>query len=281
LVRARLLGADEADALAKTRGQTLSQNCGVCGVVANLGQQGLVADIGGELACFCSTAHAQLVIRHWVMAEDSGGGGVGPMAVTDQSAGNDSWTHGEKPLLYMRLNFPDDLTEPVSEAIACNQMVGVNSFYAEGSYDQTWLTATVTPLLTLPQIKAWYSTAGVGALLDDARAAARLAGYDTANYKFDIACFTSVPGTNFSGWSGLAAVHGNGVWLQSDAGGASVGVTAHELGHNYGLMHANFWDTTINDNTIGIGLGKNTEYGNIYDTMGVASAGNNQFNAMF
>ncbi len=276
----RLLGAEEADALATARGQTLSRTCGVCGAAANPGQQGVVADIGGELACFCGSEHAQLVAKHWVVAED-GGGGVSPLAVTGQSAGNDSWTHGEKPVLYMRLNFPDDLTEPVSEASAYNQMVGVNAFYAEGSYDQTWLTATVTPVLTLPQIKAWYSTAGAGALLDDARAAAFLAGYDTANYERDIACFTSVPGDSFSGWSGLAYVHGKGLWLQSAAGGALVGVTAHELGHNYGLLHANFWDTSINNLTLGIGLGTNTEYGNIYDTMGAASAGNNQFNAMF
>jgi hypothetical protein len=49
----RLLGADEAEALAKARGQTLSRICGVCGALANLGEQGLAADIGGELACFC------------------------------------------------------------------------------------------------------------------------------------------------------------------------------------------------------------------------------------
>src|ERR1017187_3223712 len=210
------------------------------------------------------------------MAE-GGGGGVGPRAATEQSAGNDQWTHGEKSLLYMRLNFPDDLTEPISEADASSQMVGVNAFYAEGSYDQPWVTATVTPLLTLPQIKAWYSTAGSGALLADVRATARLAGYDTANYEFDIACFTSVPETNFSGWAGLAYVHGKSIWLQ----GAGVGVTAHELGHNYGLLHANFWDTSTNNYNIGIGLGTNVEYGNIYDTMGAAAAGNNQFNAMF
>jgi hypothetical protein len=271
----RLLGADEAEALATARGQSLSGICGVCSAAVNPGQQGLAADIGGELACFCSPAHARLVTQYWVMAE--GGVGVGTRAATEQSAGNDQWTHGEKTLLYMRLNFPDDLTEPISEADASSQMVGVDAFYAEGSYDQTWVTATVTPLLTLPQIKAWYSTAGSGALLADARATARLAGYDTANYEFDIACFTSVPGTNFSGWAGLAYVHGKGIWLQ----GAGVGVTAHELGHNYGLLHANFWDTSTNNYSIGIGMGTNVEYGNIYDTMGAASAGDNQFNAMF
>ena len=64
----RLLGAAEAEALGKTRGQTLSGICGVCGAAANLGQQGLAADIGGELACFCGAAHARLVTQYWVMA---------------------------------------------------------------------------------------------------------------------------------------------------------------------------------------------------------------------
>src|SRR5262249_16309659 len=111
-----------------------------------------------------------------------------------------------------------------------------------------------------------------GGLLTDARAAARRAGYDTVNYDLDIVAFTSVPGYDFGG---LAAVHGKGNWLQS----TGVGVTCHELGHNYGLWHANFWDTT---NTFRvIGSGTNLEYGNIFDTMGSAGAGAQHFNAEF
>ncbi|MGI8965247.1 MAG: Calx-beta domain-containing protein, partial [Limisphaerales bacterium] len=171
----------------------------------------------------------------------------------------------------MRVNFPDDLREPISEAGAYSVMNGVNTFYTQGSYNTTSLTPTVTPLLTLPQSKSWYSTAGTGALLDDARKVAKTAGYDTENYTWDIVTFTSVPGYNFGG---LGYVHGKGVWLQS----TSVGVTCHELGHNHGLWHANSWDTSANDSIIGPGT--HVEYGNIYDTMGAASAGNNQFNAM-
>src|SRR4030095_1119098 len=55
-------------------------------------------------------------------------------------------------------------------------------------------------------------------------------------------------------------------------------VTCHELGHNEGLLHANWWDTTKNDSMIGIGT--HIEYGNVYDTMGPAGAGAYQFNAM-
>ena len=147
--------------------------------------------------------------------------------------------------------------------------MSVNSFYTDTSYNLTALDTTVAPVVTVPQTKAYYS-ADPGLLLADARAATKQAGFDTANYDRDIVAFTSVPGYKFGG---LAYVGGKGVWLQS----MGAGVTAHELGHNYGLMHANFWDATTNASMIGPGT--NLEYGNIYDTMGAAGAGIYQFNA--
>ena len=169
----------------------------------------------------------------------------------------------------MRVNFPDDLTEPISEADAYAVMNSVNTFYTTVSYNLTALDTTVAPVVTLPQTKAYYS-ADPTLLLADARAATRQAGYDTTNYDRDIVVFTSVPNYNFGG---LAYVGGKGVWLQS----MGAGVTAHELGHNYGLWHANFWDTTANGSMVGPGT--NLEYGNFYDTMGLAGAGIYQFNA--
>ncbi|MCX6924051.1 MAG: PKD domain-containing protein, partial [Verrucomicrobia bacterium] len=96
---------------------------------------------------------------------------------------------------------------------------------------------------------------------------------DTENYDLDIVSHTSVPGFD---WGGLGFVGGKGTWLQS----YGAGVAAHELGHNYGLMHGNFWDTTTNGAT-GIGPGFSVEYGNSFDTMGAAAAGANHFGAMF
>ena len=103
-----------------------------------------------------------------------------------------------------------------------------------------------------------------------AREVARRNGFETGNYDLDIAAFTTVPDYDFGG---LGAVHGKGAGCKS----MGAGVTSHELGHNYGLWHANLWDTT---NTSTIGTGTNLEYGNVFDTMGRASAGNYQFNAM-
>ncbi|HSU57315.1 MAG TPA: Calx-beta domain-containing protein, partial [Candidatus Dormibacteraeota bacterium] len=259
----RILEAAESEALVKESGQPVDPICAVSGNPANSRNQPVAAEIGGEVRYFCGLDHIRLLNQKPALAASGGVGGTN----TFSTPANDAWTHGPKALLYMRVNFPDDLTEPISEAQAYNVMDGVNDFYTTGSYDLTALTATVTPLITLPQTKNYYSSFGPGSLLDDARETVRRNGYDTANYDRDIVCFTSVPGYTFGG---LAFVHGKGVWLQS----TGVGVTSHELGHNYGLWHANAWNPT---NLSVIGPGTNNEYGNIFDTMG--SGGVAQFNS--
>lgn len=267
----RFIDADEAGALEQLRGHAAGKLCGVCNEPVNRTGPGKLADIGGETRAFCCEEHAQLVNENLSIAAKGGPGAAPePNAV---AGGGTTWTMGRKDVLYMRVNFPDDLTEPNSETDAYGAMNAVNQFFIENSYDQVWLTTTVTPLLTLPQVKAWYSTAGPGALFADARDVARKAGYETANYPLDIVSHTTVP--NFD-WGGLGAVGGKGTWLQS----AGAGVTAHELGHNFGVIHANFW-LPFSPYTSTHGLGTNIEYGNIFDTMGNAGAGNNQFTSQF
>jgi hypothetical protein len=224
-----------------------------------------LAEVAGRIEQFCAPAHVELLDRR--LAADDGLGGEGgepPLA-------EDSWSQGPKTCLFMRVAFPDDPAEPITEDGAYVLMDGVNQWFVENSYDTTSIIPTVTPLLLLPQTKAWYGAQGTGRLMADARDAAREAGYDTDNYHWDIVRHGSVPGFN---WGGLAFVRGKGTWLQN----SSVGVAVHELGHNYGLWHANAW-TGAGDSVIGPGA--HTEYGNNFDTMGAASAGNNQFNAAF
>lgn len=262
----RFLTAEEADELDRSRGRAVEVFCGVSSQPVASRGEAIAADMGGEVKRFCGVDHAELVNRQMTQAESGGSRGEALRA----TAANDAWTRGPKHVLYMRVNFPDDLTEPISEAQAYDVMDRSNDFYTEGSYAVTSLSPIVTPLMTLPKTKWWYSTAGPSALLNDAREAARRAGFETANYPLDIVAFTFVPEYDFGG---LAAVHGKGNWLQSPG----VGVTCHELGHNYGLWHANFWNAITNYS--GIASGTNSEYGNLYDTMGLAGAGQYQFNA--
>lgn len=224
-----------------------------------------LAEVAGQVERFCGPAHVELLNQR--LAADSGGLGGSELPPTAK----DNWTQGPKTCLFMRVAFPDDPTEPITEDGAYAMMDGVNQWYIENSYDTTSIIPTVTPLLMLPQPKSWYSQQGTGTLLSDAREAARQAGFDTDTYSWDIVRHSSVPGFNYGG---LGYVRGKGTWLQS----SSVGVACHELGHNYGIWHANSW-TAAGDSVIG--PGSHVEYGNSFDTMGAASAGNNQFNAAF
>src|SRR5258707_895379 len=70
-------------------------------------------------------------------------------------------------------------------------------------------------------------------------------------------------------------IMGGGAWLRNSF---NTGAATHELGHNYGLNHANFWDTSGQSV---IGPGASVEQGDYFDTMGFALAGNNHFNARY
>jgi hypothetical protein len=137
-------------------------------------------------------------------------------------------------------------------------MTLVNDWYVQKSYGAITITSDVTPLLMMPQTTTWYRLEPLRTLLDHARAAAAASGYNTNDYDLDIARFTPITGLNFSG---SAVTRGKGLWLQS----SHPGVVIHELGHNLGLEHANFW--AANADSI-IGPGTHVEYGNVYDTMG-------------
>ncbi len=265
----RRLTAAEATALDKSAVKPADVYCSVSGQSAAARKQAVYAEAGGAVIHFCGVDHYELANGQSALAKSGGLAGSGDVNTNGIAVGQDvTWTHGSKSLLFIRVNFPDDLTEPVSAAGAYAAMAGVNTYFAANSYNLTAITTTVTPLITMPQTKAWYTTAGAGQLQTDARAWAKLAGYATANYDRDIVELTSVPGYD---WGGLAYVGGKGVWLQ----GMNVGVAAHELGHNYGLLHANYWDTSAN--LSGTGPGTHIEYGNNYDTMG--SGGVADFNA--
>lgn len=227
---------------------------------------GLSVQIGNRQHVVCR-AHLADVEHAWAAYDENGGSEVTPSGLP--AIAESSWTQGHKTLLFMRVNFPDDLREPITEADAHELMEGVGDWFSEVSYGTTSISTTVTPLLTLPQPISYYQLVGDGQILTDARGVARAAGFETDDYDLDAVRFVKIPGFNYAG---KAYVRGKGCWLQS----SSLGVACHEFGHNYGLWHANHWNA---ENDSIIGPGTHVEYGDIFDTMGSASAGDKHFNA--
>lgn len=206
---------------------------------------------------------------------------------TDAAAGTDPGgtsgvgrqsVSGLKRLILIRVDFSDLPGASFSTNTAAQMIRDVHRFMDENSYGRAGFRllnegSAVTPVLRLPRTAASYGgPADANGLRTDARAAARTAGYVLTDFDYDVICMAGVSGFN---WSGLGFVGAPGAWIR---GTSSAGVTAHELGHNLGLLHANFWSTGGDSVT---GAGTSIEYGDKFDTMGAANAGNYHFNARY
>lgn len=267
----RILEPEEAAAAKAKQGEAV---CSVSGQSSTIVGEEIAAEIGAEVTFFCRRAHAEKTNDQITAAE---GGAPGP---TDAGSTPEAstWTEGLKKVILIRVDFPDLTNAPLSDASAISLIANLHSFYAEMSYGRAGFYTNgagsdYTPTFRMSQPAAYYGTNDFyNALRTEARNAATAAGYILGDYDRDVICMGSVPGF---GWAGLAYVGAGGAWLRNSFG---TGVAAHELGHNWGLNHANYWDT---GGASVIGPGATVEYGDSFDTMGSASAGNNHFNARY
>lgn len=221
-------------------------------------EEQVVVQVGKQMVYLCDGGHIRLFEEELVAGEGGTGGttGISAPAAT-------SFSNGPRALLYMRLAYADDRLEPQTEAAAWDNIRQLNSYFQEVSYGKIFYLAAVPPLIILPKTKAWYvqdyNTNGGsnGLIMNDAKDVARRMGYNPDNYQHYTVIYSSGPGS----FGGLGSVGGSNVWLKS----TSLGVFAHEIGHNVGLWHGNSWNTSNRDV---IGGGGNSEYGNSYDVLG-------------
>jgi protocatechuate 3,4-dioxygenase beta subunit len=233
----------------------------------------------------CSGGHIERVIEklteeeyraHWeslgVYLEAGAGTGSGTAPV---GAIPGSWTTGHRTFLYIRATFPDHLVDPQSEAECHDMLRQMADYVTQTSYGRCYFTYAVAPLVVLPYPESWYvarqaSPGGGDTLLQGhARTIAKAMGFDYLSYDLDAVRWAGVVGS----YGGSASVGGRGMRMKT----SSAGTFIHELGHNLGVWHANFWRTTPPSV---IGPGNNLEYGNIFDVMG-NSGSVGQFTAHF
>jgi hypothetical protein len=168
-------------------------------------------------------------------------------AVTGGSVTADSPTlTGPNTLLYMIARFSDETSDPIDDATALARTTVISNFWMNNSSGTVGLKGLVNPNqtmdivhVTLPQPTSYGPTynANFAQLLSDARTAASAAGFNYANYNLDVVVTTG-SGFSYAGRSYIGAQGSH--WLNSYT---TLRTGGHELGHNLGLYHANYWRT--------------------------------------
>jgi hypothetical protein len=184
-----------------------------------------------------------------------------------------TWTTGAKRVLVILLNFTDDSSFTATTVTSAQSLYfgsgsSVARYYAEASYGLASMTGDVV-LVTATVAKP--ATCDTGTIQSQADAQALAAGYNPSNYQFPVWIFPSI---SACGWNGLGYVGEGGNWING-TGSMSLLVAAHELGHNFGVLHSHSY--TCPAAAIAPSGCTRVEYGDRFDVMGNSRAGH--FNA--
>ncbi len=265
--RYRVLTADETINSPKLSADELAVEAD--GQITRLASRDELPDFVAKLIA----AEANPVIQE----ADTGAGSSGVSGRPTQA-----WTHGDKKLLVIRVDFSDLQGTPINKfdgnaqitasyvENAINGLNGVRAFLQGNSFGKTNLlfnqATDITAVLRVSGTATSYATSGDNSLLHDrARAAATTAGYNLNNYDRIAVVFSylgDILGSKIT-YGGLANITGANLWIN---GAFDLRVVAHELGHNYGLRHSNLW--SVSDGNPVSPVGTSLDYGDPFDIMG-------------
>ena len=226
-------------------------------------------------------------------------GGPGSSDVTGRPSS--AWTHGTKKVLIILVDFSDLPGPPVDPfdpgtnttnisitpsyvANRYNLTNGVHDFFDQASYGQAEIqvgavvsgsSPDITPVLRMPSTAASYATAYENDLLhSDAETLAQNAGFNVSSYDRVGVVFSNLGNITNSQitYGGLGEITGPDFWIN---GYFNLSQVTHEMGHTFGLNHANLWKVT--DGNPVSPNGTSLEYGDPYDVMGGGQTEPNQY----
>lgn len=145
----------------------------------------------------------------------------------------------------------------------------VSTFYQDNSYGKMRFSGKAAGYtVNLP------ATCNTSQIYSLATQAATAAGENLAAYRKLMVVFPYMSDCGFSGLATLSSVQGGGTSWINGATNFSLHIVGHELGHNFGALHANYYDCSgVSIKTSGC---TSDEYGDWYSIMG---GSNNQHNA--
>jgi hypothetical protein len=157
------------------------------------------------------------------------------------------------------------LTQAQAQTVMTTGAGNVSSFYNEMSYGQQLLATAITTswvTMNLSSTSTAATTCDFASIGTAADAASTAAGFNPSSYNFVVYLF---PALASCGWNGLAYVgFPHKSWING-TGSFITQVIAHEIGHNFGLLHAG----SVNCGSVSIGGSCSVaEYGDPWDTMG-------------
>ncbi len=248
----------------------------------------VAALVGGKVHYFAANAELQEVTRVIAEAEAQ----PGPMNVVEamaaatagfggtfntksfaakSSLAKSAWTENPKRVLLMRVDFTPAIPNPYTTAVLQAEFLSSSNTFREMSFNKTWLINTmVASLITIPNPQSYWetNTTGSDGIMDYAKSRLASLGYNTNNYDIFVVSMPFMQ--RYSGAAAFAQVGGQHLWINGGPHGPMV--ATHELGHNYGYVHANYWRGSTGAGLLGHtngggGLLEHQDYGDFFEIM--------------
>jgi hypothetical protein len=273
---ARFLGQAELKARAEARKQ--EPICSISQQPVTSNNDETVVELGGDLHSFCGRIHAE----DWAAARIAASGVFDPSGGFSVPTAESSYTEGRKRMLCLRPYWSDyPITSGLTTNNAVTHFINFSNYMFQLSYGKLVFAplnqgSSISVDILIPGSVNDYIS-GLGSSPTDLWKAVRDVastnyGYNLSQYDFIYYCTGGKPSASYAG---LGFVGGVGFHLANGYFGAET--AGHEYGHNLGLNHAHFWDTSLQSI---IGAGQNVEYGDSNDPMG--GGGNpNQYNSRY